>query len=77
MGKWAEGGIRRLTTEDEIENAQYSIRYWEKEIETLELVRDTVNGSYQILIYEGRIEKLQRRIKKLSRGREENETRKL
>ena len=71
---WAEGGIRRCTTEEEIENAQYSIRYWEKEIETLELVRDTVNGSYQILIYEGRIEKLQRRIKK---WREENETRKL
>ena len=66
MGKWTEGGIRGLTTKDEIENAKDSIRYWEKEIDSLQIIKDTVNGSYQILIYQEKIKKHQRRIKKLS-----------
>ena len=66
MGKWAEGGIRRLTIEDEVENARESIRYWEKEIDSLELIKDSITGSYQILIYQAKILKHQRRIKKLT-----------
>ena len=66
MGKWTEGGIRRCTAKDEIENALDSIRYWEKEIEGLELIKDTGIGSYQILIYQAKILKHQRRIKQLS-----------
>ncbi|MEK7182643.1 MAG: hypothetical protein AAB694_00590 [Patescibacteria group bacterium] len=66
MGKWAEGGIRVLTTKDEIENAQDSIRYWQKEIDSLELIKETPNGAYQILIYQAKILKHQQRIKKLS-----------
>ena len=77
MGKWAEGGISQATAKDEIENAKDSIRYWEAEIEGLELIKETARGSYQILIYQAKILKHQRRIKELSRGREENETRKL
>ena len=66
MGKWAEGGIRQATVKDEIENALDSIRYWEKEIDSLHPIKDTANGSYQILIYQAKILKHQNRIKKLS-----------